>query len=166
MYLAVCAGVPDERIAIAAPIGRHPTNRLKMAAVPPGQGREAHSVVRRLASDGRRSLVAVLLRTGRTHQIRVHMAHVRCPVLGDQLYGDAAANKRERRRAPRQLLHSYYSRVAHPLTGAPLAVTAPPPPDLAAAAASLAGCDEGALGAWLEPRVLDAFAEELAAFRF
>ena len=218
LYLAIVAGVPEETVTITARIGRHPTDRVKMAVVAEdARGRHAHSVVHRLASDGRLSLVAVKIGTGRTHQIRVHVASLRCPVLGDPLYGDGTWNKKEAKRAARPLLHALQISLAHPLRGdalqvrgispqsahniptvspqsptispqsphnlptspctsmhppnspstsmtfaAALQVRAPPPDDLRAIGAELAGCDADAesFDAWLAPRLEAALSEE------
>jgi RluA family pseudouridine synthase len=71
-------------------------------------------------------------RTGRKHQIRIHLAHAGVPILGDPTYGGPAAH-----RAPRLMLHATRIALRHPVTGAPLSVVSPPPPDFAAAAARL-----------------------------
>lgn len=95
-YLALIKGVPNQKEAdITVPVGRHPTYKTKMAAFPgcekklPGSVRTAHSHYRVLFADpnGRFSLVLVSIHTGRTHQIRVHMAHIGHPLWGDPLYG-------------------------------------------------------------------------------
>ena len=156
VYLTVVAGVPDEHQTVSARIGRHPVDRLKMAVESdPSRGRHAVSVVHRLATDGRLSLVAVRIDTGRTHQIRVHMASLRCPVLGDPLYGDPNWNQKEARRAGRPLLHALQLGLEHPLTRAPLVVRAPPPEDVRTLGAQLAGCapDAQSFDAWLAPRL-------------
>ena len=156
VYLTVVAGVPDEHQTVSARIGRHPVDRLKMAVeLDPSRGRHAVSVVHRLATDGRLSLVAVRIDTGRTHQIRVHMASLRCPVLGDPLYGDPNWNQKEARRAGRPLLHALQLGLEHPLTRAPLVVRAPPPEDVRTLGAQLAGCapDAQSFDAWLAPRL-------------
>ena len=164
-YLAVIAGVPQETTVVTERIGRHPTDRVRMAVVqaprgdPPDAGsagvarggRASLSVVHRLATDGKLSLVAVRIGTGRTHQIRVHLEHLRCPVLGDPLYGDASRNKLEAKRATRPLLHAHLLQLAHPITDAPLRVCAPPPEDISAVAATLAGCEPEQLATWLQP---------------
>ena len=106
-------------------------------------------MVHRLASDGRLSLVAVRIGTGRTHQIRVHCQHLGCPILGDPLYGDATWNRKEARRAARPLLHAHELRLEHPTSAEPLVVRAPPPDDLAALGAALAGCEPKDFGEWL-----------------
>ena len=147
LYLAVLARPPPpppdgaDELVIDAPIGRHPARREKMAVVP--GGRPAVSRVRVLASDGRRCVAQVAIDTGRTHQIRVHLAHVGSPVLGDPVYGDAQANARAAAAfaANRTLLHAWRLAFDHPDSGARVEVTAPPPPDLARATAVVAGRD-------------------------
>ena len=75
--------------------------------------------------------------TGRTHQIRVALKSQGAPVLGDPLYGDAACNKRESRRAPRPMLHAYQLRFAHPTDGGDGSVAAPPRTVLRASASDV-----------------------------
>lgn len=175
VYLAITAGVPEVEVTtIEAAIGRHPIDRVKMAVLDGqggagaggsggagGGGRPSLSVVHRLATDGKLALVAVRIGTGRTHQIRVHLQHLRCPVLGDPLYGDASRNKLEARRASRPLLHAHRLALEHPVLdtdGSRLKLSAPPPEDLRAVAARLVGCEEADLDDWLKPR-LDAALE-------
>ena len=111
LYIVVCAGgLAQERTRVDAPIGRHRVDRLRMDVCE--EGRAATSIVHRLATDGRHTLAAVLIRTGRTHQIRVHMRHIGAPVLGDPLYGDANANRHAARRASRPLLHAVQVRTS------------------------------------------------------
>ena len=163
VYLAILVGMPQPGAVVTARIGRHPTERVKMAVVhEEARGRSAHTVVHTLASDGRLSLVAVRIRTGRTHQIRVHTAHLRCPVLGDPLYGDTSRNRLEARRASRPLLHAFELGVAHPVTGLPLTLRAPPPDDLRAIGAELAGCgaDAATFEAWLSQHLAAALAAD------
>ena len=146
------------------PIGRHPTDRLKMAVRP--DGRNALSVVHRVASDGRLSLIAVLIRTGRTHQIRAHMRHLRCPILGDPMYGDTTWNKKEARRADRPLLHAYSIRFAHPTSGEVVQVEAAPPPDISHIGAELAGVSEDDFAGWLSSDVERRLSYSLEDFVF
>lgn len=109
---------------IDAPIGRHPVDRKKMA-VRPGSGRHAVTNWQVLESYGNGwCLVEVGIETGRTHQIRVHMAALKAPVAGDGLYGGSVG----RGTAPvptRQMLHASTLRFCHPLDGRPLGFTAP-----------------------------------------
>lgn len=88
-YLALVRGVPKPCGVIDAPIGRHPTQKVKMAVIP--QGKAAKSAWRTLYADprGHFALVAVRIYSGRTHQVRVHMRHIGHPLWGDALYGGA-----------------------------------------------------------------------------
>lgn len=124
-YLAICVGKPRSGM-ISAPIGRHPVHRKEMAVLP--DGKEAISEVQVVACNEQLSLVLVKPRTGRTHQIRVHLKHLGTPVLGDELYGSTRAN--QSLGAERQLLHAYRLSFVHPITGASLQLTAPLPQDL------------------------------------
>ena len=106
-----------------------------------------------------------MLGTGRTHQIRVHLSHLRRPLLGDPLYGDAGCNKRESRRAPRPMLHAYQLRFAHPTAeGEEVRVDAPPPDDFCKLGAALADVKPAEFGAWLDQSVEAALGEQAAAF--
>ena len=88
VYEAVVHGIlKDDEMTVDAPLGRHPKDRLKMAVVP--DGRRAVTHVRLLEPFRKYSHVECRLETGRTHQIRVHMAHIGHPVLGDPVYGPA-----------------------------------------------------------------------------
>jgi 23S rRNA pseudouridine1911/1915/1917 synthase len=107
---------------VDAPIGRHQRDRLRMAVVESGKPAISHyRVLERFAAH---TLVQVRLETGRTHQIRVHMAHIHCPLLGDPLYGGrlrlprgASAVLREAISAfRRQALHAVRLQLIHPLT--------------------------------------------------
>jgi 23S rRNA pseudouridine1911/1915/1917 synthase len=119
-YLAVVEGVPDRpKAVIDAPIDRHPGDRTRMAIVK--RGRDSRTVYELLHNDGRRSLLEVRPETGRTHQIRVHLAAVGIPVSDDAVYG-------KREPGGRQLLHAYQLSIPHP-DGGTLTVTAPIPPD-------------------------------------
>jgi 23S rRNA pseudouridine955/2504/2580 synthase len=78
------------------------------------------------------SLLEVELRTGRTHQIRVHLAHLGFPIVGDEKYGDFALNRDlQKAGMKRMFLHAASIRLPHPLSGEVLALTAPLPPELA-----------------------------------
>jgi 23S rRNA pseudouridine1911/1915/1917 synthase len=120
LYLAICHGRPTNTI-ITAPIGRHPVHRKEMAALP--DGREAVTEIHVAACNDKASLVLAKPRTGRTHQIRVHLKHVGCPIIGDSLYGKADPDQR-------QLLHAYRLSFEHPITGAPIRLIAPIPSDI------------------------------------
>ena len=126
-YLAICLGNPGEG-EIQLPIGRHPVHRQRMTIRENG-GREALTIFSALAFDGSISLVKILLATGRTHQIRVHMQHHGTPILGDSTYGNTQANTKYK--AARQLLHARCLRLSHPITKEPVEFVAEIPPDMA-----------------------------------
>ena len=126
VYLAVCDGAPPAPAgAIDAPIGPVEGSLLQRQVRP--DGRPARTHYRVLRPCGPRALVQLELDTGRTHQIRVHMAHLGCPLTGDFLYG-----AEDRALIPRPALHSARLELAHPITGARLRFAAPLPADLAA----------------------------------
>lgn len=113
-------------------IGRDAQNRLRMAVLrsDASSGKTARTTVMLLDSQPQASLVACKLHTGRTHQIRVHMAWLGHPLVGDSLYGG-----RPLWGLARQALHAQRLRLAHPVSGEPLDFSRPPPPDLSAALA-------------------------------
>lgn len=122
-YLAVVEGDPGaNEVVLNQPIGRDPLTPSRFVTSP--RGRAACTIVRPLARRPSASLVEVRPLTGRSHQIRVHLASAGWPILGDSLYGGATA--------PRLMLHAWRLDLAHPVSGAPLALTAPLPPDYAA----------------------------------
>jgi 23S rRNA pseudouridine1911/1915/1917 synthase len=108
---------------VDAPIGRDPRNRLRMAVV--DTGKAASTTFELLQDAAQGCWVRATLQTGRTHQIRVHMAHIGHPLVGDELYGGAPAAG-----LSRQALHAYRLAFAHPVTGQPLEFHAPLPADL------------------------------------
>jgi 23S rRNA pseudouridine1911/1915/1917 synthase len=112
---------------VEAAIGRDPRNRLRMAVVDPERhpGKPAATGFRLLQQADAGCAVLCTLETGRTHQIRVHLAHVGHPLVADPLYGGALAAGLER-----QALHAFRLAFAHPVTGAALAFQAPLPADL------------------------------------
>ncbi len=124
-YRAIVEGmVKKEEGLIEGYMGRHPTLRKKMALVARG-GRHSvsrYKVIRRLRGF---TYLEVYPRTGRTHQIRVHLASVGHPIVGDRLYG-----KKTKSSAPRPLLHAYKIIVEHPVSKARLQVEAPVPQDM------------------------------------
>lgn len=137
-YVAITAGSAAGTGCASAeltdPIGRHPIERTKMAVVAVADGgRAAHTLVENLASDdgGVLHVARVTIATGRTHQIRVHAAAARAPVLGDSLYGSAEVNRRFHSAAPRPMLHAAALGVDHPVTGERLELRAPLPADMA-----------------------------------
>jgi len=127
-YLALVHGVlPHEERTITAPIGRHPRHRTRMAVVP--RGREAITRYRVLERLARYTLVEAHLVTGRTHQIRVHFAHIGHPVAGDPVY----AGRPDELGIGRQALHAHRLQFLHPASGKEMAFEAPPPADFTAA---------------------------------
>jgi len=134
-------------VEIEAPIARHPKERKRMTVAP--RGRHALTHVAVVARFGVADLVRVRLGTGRTHQIRVHLAHVGHPVVGDREYafgGSRRITPSERRAAerleelaPRQLLHAAILAFAHPVTGEPLRLVSEWPTDIVPALAEAAG---------------------------
>lgn len=142
-YLGVVYGVPSEQSGtISLPIGRHPIERKKMAVVPVAKGgRPAVTHWRVKERLGSYTLLHFQLETGRTHQIRVHSAHIGHPLVGDPVY---SCGKLERKLAtlrncqhsststgeclPGQALHAWQLKLQHPLTGDLIEVLAPLPP--------------------------------------
>ncbi|MBQ3059999.1 MAG: dephospho-CoA kinase, partial [Desulfovibrio sp.] len=136
-YLALVSGLAPEKGECREPLGRHPATRVKMCVLDISRGgKPAHTEWRRLWYNpaANVSLLEVRIHTGRTHQIRVHMAHVGHPLLGDRLYAPAPV----RDMAPRQMLHAWQLDLVHPHTGEPLHFSCLPPDDIPAAA--LAAC--------------------------
>ncbi len=122
-YLALVWGTPPPTGRIETLLGRHPVHRQKQAVLKEG-GREAISSYRTEETFPEVSLVAVNIETGRTHQIRVHMAHIGHPVVGDTLYG--RARKHHLPETPqRQMLHAAKLSFNHPATGKRLSFEAP-----------------------------------------
>lgn len=116
---------------VEAPIGRHPTDRKRMAVTDKGKRAVTHwSVVERFVYG---TLIECVLETGRTHQIRVHMSHLRCPVVGDRTYGDFSGLPPRQRQAAddlgRQALHAATLSFVHPVTAKRLSFQAPLPAD-------------------------------------
>ena len=125
VYLAICDGQPPAPSGtVDAPIGLAPDSRAR-AVCPDGQSARTHYRVLQSWEGG--SLVELQLDTGRTHQIRVHMAHLGCPLTGDFLYGTEQPEK-----IARPALHSHQLSFTHPITGEHLAFTQPLPEDMAA----------------------------------
>lgn len=145
-YAGVVMGAIPPHGRVDAPIGRDPFNRIKMAVVKQN-GKEAVTHFQRLTRLGPMSLVRMKLETGRTHQIRVHMAHLGFPLLGDPLYGkklgrcvdlsDAAT--RIVNEFPRQALHAEKLSLVHPRTGEICVWESPWPEDFAMLVDALGG---------------------------
>ncbi len=129
-YLALVAGVIKKGSgAIDAALGRHVRERKKIS-VHTNMPREALTLYRVRERFQQATLVEVEIKTGRTHQIRVHMAHIGHPVLGDRVYGGAQAAKIGQESLQRQLLHAASLSLFHPETGLPMTFSAPPPQDM------------------------------------
>jgi 23S rRNA pseudouridine1911/1915/1917 synthase len=134
-YRALVQGHPDPlRGTIDAPIDRHPTSAYKFAVVAGGRPSITHYET--IEAFRAASLLDIRLETGRTHQIRVHMAAVRHPCVGDLQYG-ADPKLAARLGLSRQWLHAARLSFAHPEDGRPVTFTSPDPPDLAEALARL-----------------------------
>lgn len=128
-YLCLVHGGPERDSGrIETLIGRHPVLRQQWA-VTDRNGRRAVSNWKVERRFGRYTLMRVHIETGRTHQIRVHMNHIGCPVLGDAMYGRPSADAALDPVPQRQMLHSTLLSFPHPVTGGPLSFTAPPPAD-------------------------------------
>ena len=124
-YIALAAGnFKEDSGTVDAPIGRHPTDRKRMAVVPNGRRAVTHyRVLYRFSSV---TALALELETGRTHQIRVHMAHIHHPLVGDPVY----SNGKNSLGLEGQALHGWRLQLSHPTTGEPMSFTAPLPEDM------------------------------------
>jgi 23S rRNA pseudouridine1911/1915/1917 synthase len=140
-YLAIAWGDVDRALTVDAPIGRHPAARTTMAVVEDGRAARTHVAPRERYAIA--TLVQCTLETGRTHQIRVHLAAIRHPIVGDAAYGRA-------RTVPgvppmrRQALHAWRLALVHPVTGAPMRWQSGPPADFVALRDALRARDAGA----------------------
>jgi 23S rRNA pseudouridine1911/1915/1917 synthase len=145
-YIAMAWGsIPQDRLLVDVPIGRHRRDRTRMAAVPlPDAGRPTRRAVtniRVLERLGAMTLVEASLETGRTHQIRVHLSHVGHPVVGDPVYGRRRARQEQARLVAEtvgkvralggQALHAHVLRFRHPIGGQEVSFAAPLPSDMA-----------------------------------
>ena len=135
-YLAVVNGCPISGGNIDAPIGRHPRDRIKMAVTETGKSAETqYRVLKRFRSH---SLLGLKLKSGRTHQIRVHMTHLGFPLVGDSLYGSRVRIPSQAsdqvidalRKFGRQALHATQLGFDHPVSGESLLWTSPMPADM------------------------------------
>lgn len=189
-YLALVHGVPAPTGTVEAPLGRHPTVKVKVAVV--NTGKPALSDWRVLHVGPEYALVAVRIHTGRTHQIRVHMAYIGHPLWGDAVYGSGDAGDRvarsrsdhERSRAVRrgdpahrQMLHAWKLSFTHPFTGQELNFLCPPPEDFVHTALCLekrmrrvvvtgvAGCGKSAFVKSLNARGVPTWSADAAVIR-
>jgi len=135
-YEAICRGVMTAGGTVDAPIDRHPTDRVRMAVRDGGRESVTHyRVIKRFRAH---THVRVQLETGRTHQIRVHLAHVGFPIVGDRVYGGrlalpkgvSEALRQALREFPRQALHAARLKFDHPVTGRPVECHSPLPADM------------------------------------
>ena len=135
-YLAIVQGQWNHPPGwlIEGAIGRDPKNRLRMAVLADGTSgaKQARTQVDLLTQGASHALLHCRLQTGRTHQIRVHLAHAGHPLVGDALYGGKPDGS-----LTRQALHAWHLSLRHPITQAELAWTAEPPADLSAALTQL-----------------------------
>lgn len=123
-YLAVCQGTPQLPAGtVDAPLGPKPGSLVEQMVRPDGKPARTHYEVVKAGESC--ALVRLVLDTGRTHQIRVHLAHLGHPLVGDFLYGTEEPD-----RIPRPALHSYRLTFRHPITGQEMSFTAPVPPDM------------------------------------
>jgi 23S rRNA pseudouridine1911/1915/1917 synthase len=144
-------------VDIEAPIARHPKERKRMTVAQGGRHAVTHAAV--VARFAHCDLLRVRLGTGRTHQIRVHLAHVGCPIIGDREYSFGGSRRvtpsarveaeRLERLAPRQLLHAAALSFTHPVTGVPITLMSEWPADLRPALAEAA--DDANLLAQVKP---------------
>ncbi len=129
-YLAVLHGaIKPATGTLETTIGRKPWDAKRMAVDVPG-GKRAVTRWTVLERRGPLALVEFAIETGRTHQIRVHAAHLGHPIVGDVLYGDAAKDRRLASPPRRQLLHAVQLEFRHPSTGRAMRFAAPPPNDI------------------------------------
>ncbi|HEX9877525.1 MAG TPA: 23S rRNA pseudouridine(1911/1915/1917) synthase RluD [Gammaproteobacteria bacterium] len=136
VYRGVCQGVLTGGGTVEAPIGRHPRNRVRMAVSE--RGREAVTRYRVVERFRAQTQLELTLETGRTHQIRVHMAHLRHPLVGDPLYGGrprwpkapSAGLSEALKDFRRQALHAVRLELEHPLSGRPLELESALPDDM------------------------------------
>ena len=143
-YLALVHGEPPARGTVDAPIGRDPRVRTRMAVTAGGRQAITHYKVLERFGKGARPGFALLecrLETGRTHQIRVHLQHIKCPIVGDTVYRRGA---RSGAVFQRQALHAAALELSHPRSGKPMHWSAPLPEDMEELIAGLRRADSGA----------------------
>jgi len=129
-YLAVVSGAPPlDYGKLTYPIGRSDRNRIKMAVKYVG-GRNARTEYEVIERFYNCSFLRVVIKTGRTHQIRVHLSRFGYPVLGDREYGSRAIEESRRLKVSRQMLHAHRLRIAHPETHEQMEFIAPIPADM------------------------------------
>lgn len=148
-YLALVHGIPQaQHGCIDLPVGRHPSDRKKMSTISPS-GRKACTLWRIIEKFRESALLEIDLKTGRTHQIRVHCKAIGHPVVGDPVYGPSKGLQRVAKNdsvlynvlksAKRQMLHALQLALDHPVSGPRLTFNAPLPEDMALVLKSLRG---------------------------
>jgi len=137
-YAALSWGHVDaDRDTVEQPVARDPRDRKRMAVV--SSGKPARTDFTRLARFDSADLLRAHLHTGRTHQIRVHLASIGHPVVGDDTYGGGGGRRLVALPPRRHFLHAAWLRFRHPTTGAAVELRSPLPPDLARSLAAVAG---------------------------
>jgi len=140
-YLALVHGAVAGAGSVDAPIGRHPVQRTKMAVVKRGgAGRDARTHYEPQERFAAATLVECRLETGRTHQIRVHMASIGHPLVGDPVYGKRKCGDARLDAFARQALHAWRLALVHPALGIEMTWESPLPDDFEAL---LAACRDG-----------------------
>ncbi len=147
-YAAVCWGhVDQDRLTVEAPLARDPKDRTRMAIV--AAGKPARTDFTRLGRFDSVDLLRAHLHTGRTHQIRVHLASIGHPVIGDDVYGGGGGRRLAALPPHRHFLHAAWLRFRHPETGDLLDLRAPLPTDLRTSLVAISGMPE--LGTMPDP---------------
>jgi 23S rRNA pseudouridine955/2504/2580 synthase len=145
-YTALVRGRWQGPTSIQLPLFKYVLNTGERRVRVEKGGRPAHTLVRVMAAYGDLTLVEAELKTGRTHQIRVHLAHLGHPIAGDDKYGDFELNKALARRGlKRMFLHASRLTLVHPISGERLTLEAPLPPELGAFLESQARSDAHAI---------------------
>jgi 23S rRNA pseudouridine1911/1915/1917 synthase len=129
-YMALALGIVEGDGVVDAPMARHAVQRTKMAVVQSG-GKEARTYYEVRERFDRCTLLECRLDTGRTHQIRVHLASIKHPLAGDPTYGRAKSGDARLDAFPRQALHAWRLALRHPASGAEMSWESPLPDDFA-----------------------------------
>jgi 23S rRNA pseudouridine1911/1915/1917 synthase len=140
-YLALVHGKVGAGGTVDAPLGRHPVQRTRMAVLKHGgkPARTHYAPVETFAPAHNCTLVECRLDTGRTHQIRVHMASIKHPLVGDPVYGKTNSNDASLDAFPRQALHAFRLALAHPVAATEMHWESPLPADFATLLENLRG---------------------------
>ncbi len=153
-YAALAWGhLSEDRLTVERPLARDPRDRKRMAVV--NTGRPARTDLSRLARFDSSDLLLAHLHTGRTHQIRVHLASIGHPVVGDDTYGGGGGRRLVELPPRRHFLHAAWLRFTHPVSGATIDLRSPLPPEL-----------RRALAAAAQPHVLPEHVDPLEHFGF